>query len=73
MSDESFRKRKFACSKCGDAYEAYPPDDTHTTVSLNEPSNEEAVSVIKILHNCATCKTPTTLYWYQPRSFWDDP
>jgi hypothetical protein len=62
----SSKKRVFSCPECGNPYEAYPPDDSHTTVSLEEPKDALG-SVIKIIHDCETCKHPITLYWYRPK------
>jgi len=61
-----WRVRIFSCPECGNAYEAYPPDDNHTTASLEEPKEVEG-SVIKIVHDCEKCKHPITLYWYKPK------
>ncbi len=62
---EASKRRIFGCAKCGNPYEAYPPDDLHDTVALQEPSKENAESVIKIVHDCSICKHPITLYWYR--------
>ena len=62
----SKKKRIFSCPECGNPYEAYPPDDNHTTASLEEPK-EAAGSVIKIIHDCLDCKHPITLYWYRQK------
>jgi hypothetical protein len=62
----SQKKRTFSCPECGNPYDAYPPDDHHTRVSLEEPK-EPAGSVIKIIHDCSKCKHPITLYWYTPK------
>jgi hypothetical protein len=67
MSKTDSKKRMFSCPECGNPYEAYPPDDLHTTVSLKEPSKENAYSTIKIVHDCLSCKTPITLYWYREK------
>jgi len=64
MSKDS-KKRVFSCPECGNPYEAYPPDDLHDTVSLDEPLSENAEDVTKIIHDCLQCKTPITLYWYR--------
>jgi len=61
---EVSKRRIFSCPKCGNPYEAYPPDDLHETVALQEPSKKDAESVIKIVHDCLTCKHPIILYWY---------
>jgi rubrerythrin len=61
---EVSKRRVFSCSNCGNPYEAYPPDDLHDTVTLQEPSKKNAESVIKIVHDCSVCKHPITLYWY---------
>ena len=68
MGKTDSKIRVFSCPECGNPYEAYPPDDLHTTVSLKEPSKENADSIIKIVHNCSNsdCKKPITLYWYRP-------
>jgi len=66
MSKDS-RKRVFSCPECGNPYEAYPPDDLHIRASLDEPSNKDATSVKKIIHDCLKCSTPITLYWYRPK------
>ena len=66
MSKDS-KKRVFSCPECGHPYEAYPPDDLYTRVSLDEPSRNDAESVKTIIHDCEKCKAPITLYWYRPR------
>jgi hypothetical protein len=62
----SSKKRVFSCPECGNPYDAFPPDDNHTRVSLKDPK-EDAISVIKIVHDCSKCKHPITLYWYNPK------
>jgi len=62
----SKRKRTFSCPECGNPYDAYPPDDRHTTASLEKPEEAEG-SVIPITHDCLVCKTPITIYWYRPK------
>jgi hypothetical protein len=63
------RMRMFACPECGNPYEAYPPDDVHTTVSLEEPkASARDGKVIRIVHDCIHCNTPITLYWYSPKT-----
>jgi len=57
-------KRSFSCPECGNPYEAYPPDDLHTTASLEEPKDASG-SVIKIVHDCLNCKHPITVYWHR--------
>jgi len=65
MGREVSKRRVFSCPECGNPYEAYPPDDLHDTVALQEPSKENAESVIKIVHDCLICKHPITLYGYR--------
>jgi hypothetical protein len=67
MPRENPNKRTFSCPECGNLYDAYPPDDLHTRVSLREPSKEDAETVTKIIHDCLICKHPITLYWYKPK------
>jgi len=62
---EVSKRRIFGCAKCGNPYEAYPPDDLHDTVALQEPSKKNAESVIKIVHDCLICNHPIILYWYR--------
>jgi len=64
---EVSKRRVFSCAKCGNPYDAYPPDDLHDTVALQEPSKKDAESVIKIVHDCPICKHPIILYWYRQK------
>lgn len=65
----SSKKRVFSCRECGYPYVAYPPDDRHTTASLEEPK-EASGTVIKVTHDCENehCRQPIVLYWYRPKA-----
>ncbi len=68
MGKTDSHRRVFSCPECGIAYEAYPPDDLHTTASLEEPDKEDVSgTIIKIVHDCSNCKAPITLYWYNEK------
>jgi len=61
------KKKTFGCPECGHSYDAYPPDDNHPKASSEDPKGEASGSVIKIIHDCETCKHPITLYWYRQK------
>lgn len=63
------RERIYSCPECGTPYYAYPPDDIHTTASLDEPKPEDAESVKKVIHDCDNerCSHPIEIYWYRPK------
>jgi uncharacterized protein with PIN domain len=65
----SYNERKSSCPECGEPYVTYPPDGNHNRVTLDEKeANAHAGgTVIKIIHDCKSCKKPITLYWYRQK------
>ena len=64
---DNFNQRVFSCPECGNHYTSFPPDDLHRVASIKEPSKKDAWDAIKIVHDCSTCLTPITVYWYQSK------
>ena len=57
--EELPKKKTFSCKECGKPFEAYPPDDIHTTVSLTKTDD-----CVERTYECSN-KEPhkNTVYW----------
>ena len=66
---KSDNERIFSCPECGEPYTAYPPDDSHDTVTLDEQEAKTNAlgKIITIMHDCNSCKKTITLYWYHQK------
>ncbi len=49
---------RFACPKCGESYDAFPPDETHRKISRYPDRNTIPSSV-----KCETCGATNRIYW----------
>ncbi|MCW3974787.1 MAG: hypothetical protein NWE86_00900 [Candidatus Bathyarchaeota archaeon] len=62
MSEEN--KKKFSCSKCGESFGAYPPDDIYKIASVDKREGEKG---IERSYMCSgDSKHKNTIYWYKP-------
>ncbi len=50
--------RLFACPKCGETYNAFPPDEMHTISSKYPDRN-----TIPVNTKCEMCGHINTIYW----------
>ncbi len=48
----------FSCPKCGEPYDAFPPDDKHRKVSKFPDRN-----TIPVTNKCNICGTINRIYW----------
>ena len=51
----------FACPKCGESYNAFPPNSTHKK-SSRYPDRNTIPSTMK----CEVCGTVNRIYWKKP-------
>jgi len=49
---------QFGCPKCGESYEAFPPDETHRKVSKYPDRN-----TIPTTNKCNICGNINRIYW----------
>ena len=61
-SKKQSREKKFSCVHCNHPFVSFPPDDLHTTASLDPNAIENP---IEVTHECSNCESNTTLYWGQ--------
>jgi hypothetical protein len=63
------KERTFDCPDCGESNKAYPPDEVHDTVSLDEKYARTRAegTVIKVIHECEECIYPISIYWYRQK------
>ncbi len=54
------REKTFSCVNCNTPFSSYPPDDFHTTASL-DPS--EINNPIEMKHECTNCHEFIKFYW----------
>lgn len=59
------KERKYGCLKCGNPFEAYPPDDRHHTATRSEKDYEDN---IKVEYQCSKCGEKNIIYWGAPSS-----
>jgi len=62
------RGKTFSCMKCGETFEAHPPDDFHQVASIKPDGVEDP---IKVEYRCKGkgCNHVNVLYWgYQKMS-----
>jgi len=57
------KERKYACIKCGNPFEAYPPDDRHDIATRSEKDYKDS---IKVEYQCPKCQEKNAIYWGAP-------
>ena len=60
MSKKESRGKMFSCVECNTPFISYPPDDLHTTASLDSSQLDDP---IEVKHECENCHNFIKLYW----------
>ena len=60
MSKKS-KNKIFSCIKCGNPYEAYPPDDKHRIATMLSEEAKKDHIIVKYI--CKNCGNINILYW----------
>jgi DNA-directed RNA polymerase subunit M/transcription elongation factor TFIIS len=64
--NDKIKHKNFSCTKCGVAYEAYPPDDKHSFATMVREEAKKDHVVVK--YTCKSCGNFNIIYWTHPPS-----
>ena len=61
--------KKYSCSNCNEAFDAYPPDDIYTRAKIIECYVCKYLTRVQIkrIVECKNCDHPNILYWHMER------